>query len=57
MVDPTTGDRRWVVGGEDAWMSGGVFREGVQANPEPSAAGLVAIGMLVGMRRRKRRRG
>jgi hypothetical protein len=56
LVDPTTGDRSWVVGSEDAWMSGGAFREGVQANPEPSAVGLLAIGSLALMGRPKRQR-
>lgn len=56
LVDPTTGDRSRVVGHKDAWMTGGVFREGVQANPEPSALGPLAIGSLAAMRRRKRHR-
>jgi hypothetical protein len=56
LVDPTTGDRSWVVGNEDAWMNGGVFREGIQANPEPSAVGLLTIGLLPLMGRPKRRR-
>jgi hypothetical protein len=55
-VDPRTGDRSWVVGNEDAWVSGGVFREGIQANPEPSAIGLAAIASLAVLRRPKHRR-
>ena len=56
LVDPITGDRTWVVGNEDAWIHGGVFREGIQANPEPSTVGLLAIGLLAVMKRRNRRR-
>jgi len=55
-VDPRSGDRSWVVGNEDAWVSGGVFREGIQANPEPSAIGLAAIASLAVLRRPKHRR-
>jgi hypothetical protein len=56
LVDPATGDRSWVTGSEDAWVNGGVFREGIQANPEPSAVGLGVVGLLVAMGRRKRAR-
>jgi hypothetical protein len=57
LVDPATGDRSWVTGSEDAWINGGVFREGLQANPEPSGivmgfGGLVA--KLLGRGRRGR---
>jgi hypothetical protein len=55
LVDPITGDRSWVVGSEDAWIQGGVFREGIQVNPEPSAAALLTLGLLPLMRRAKRR--
>jgi hypothetical protein len=56
LVNPWTGDRSWVIGHEDAWREGGVFREGVQANPEPSVLGLLAVGGLAVMRRPKRPR-
>jgi hypothetical protein len=54
LVDPATGNRSWVVEGDV--RDGGAFREGVQANPEPSAAGLLAIGSLAVLGRRKRHR-
>ena len=57
LVDPATGDRTWVTGSEDAWVNGGVFREGVQANPEPSAVvvGIVGLMAMFGGRGRRGR--
>ena len=53
-VDPATGNRSWVIEGDV--RNGGAFREGIQANPEPSAIALLGIASLGLMRRPKRHR-
>jgi hypothetical protein len=56
LVDPATGDRSWVTGGPDAWRTGGVFREAVQVNPEPSSVAVLGVAAGVGMLARRGRR-